>query len=63
MSRPDREWRDVKRQAGCMWGCVTEPFVLVALALAAAMGAYNYGRKAERARLKQERADRSKDDD
>lgn len=56
--RSKREWRDVKRQAGCLWGCLTEPFVLFVLAIGSLFGAYNYGRKAERARLAQERQER-----
>ena len=58
-----QEWRDTKRQAGCLWGCFTEPFVIGALMIGSLFGAYSYGRKAERARLKQEKADRSKADD
>ena len=54
----EREWRDTKRQAGCLWGCLTEPFVIGALVIGSLFGAYNYGRKAERARLKQEKIDR-----
>jgi len=62
--KPDgKEWRDAKRQAGCLWGCLTEPFVIGALMIGSVFGAYSYGRKAERARLKQEKADRSRTDD
>lgn len=53
--RPRREWRDVKRQAGCLWGCLTEPLVLVILAFGSLFGAYKIGRQAERSRLQQER--------
>lgn len=56
--RPKREWRDIKRQAGCLWGCLTEPLVLFVLAIGSLLGAYSYGRKAERARLKQEQQER-----
>jgi hypothetical protein len=61
--RNEREWRDAKRHASCLWSCLTEPFVVVALVIASLVGAYNYGRKAERARLKQEKADREHQDD
>lgn len=54
-SNNQREWRDMKRQAGCVWGCLTEPFVLMALAAASLFGAYSFGRKAERARRDLER--------
>lgn len=58
-----REWRDVKRQAGCVWGCLTEPLVLVVLAIASLFGAYKFGRTTERAREAQERADREQRDE
>lgn len=48
MADNKREWRDMKRQAGCVWGCLTEPFVLAVLALAAALGLYTYHRKVGR---------------
>lgn len=58
-----REWRDAKRHVGCLWGCLTEPFVIASLVIGSLLGAYTFGRKAERARLKQEKLDRSKPDD
>lgn len=58
-----KEWRDTKRQVGCLWGCLTEPFVIGALMVGSIFGAYSIGRKAERARLKQAKTDRSKADD
>lgn len=56
-SRPEpnrREWRDVKRQAGCLWGCLTEPFVIVTLVIGSLFGAYSIGRKAEQSRRQAE---------
>lgn len=58
-----REWRDVKRQAGCLWGCLSEPFVIAGLMIASLFGAYTFGRAAERARKAQERSDREQQDD
>ena len=58
-----REWRDAKRHAGCVWGCLTEPFVLIALVTASMFGAYTFGRKAERVRLEQEKKDETPADD
>ena len=49
-SSDKREWRDVKRQAGCLLGCLTEPFLLVGLALGSLFGVYVLGRKVERRR-------------
>jgi F0F1-type ATP synthase assembly protein I len=53
-----REWRDVKRQAGCLLGCLTEPFVIIALVIGSIFGAYSIGRKAERARRQVEQDER-----
>lgn len=53
-----REWRDVKRQAGCLWGCLSEPFVIIALVIGSLFGAYSIGRKAERSRRQAERDER-----
>lgn len=60
-SNNQREWRDMKRQAGCLWGCLTEPFVLFALATVSLFGAYSFGRKAERARRDLERDQRKQE--
>lgn len=48
--RNKREWRDAKRHAGCLWGCLSEPFVIATLVIGSLFGAYNFGRKAERTR-------------
>jgi F0F1-type ATP synthase assembly protein I len=44
----------VKRQAGCLWGCLTEPFVIVTLVIGSLFGAYSIGRKAEQSRRQAE---------
>ena len=54
-----REWRDTKRHAGCLWSCLSEPFVVAALVIASLFGAYTFGRNAERARLESERREQS----
>jgi hypothetical protein len=41
-------WQTAKRRAGCLLGCLTEPFVLVALVLGGLLGGYFWGRKSER---------------
>jgi hypothetical protein len=53
-----KEWRDVKRQAGCLLGCLTEPFVIITLVIGSIFGAYSIGRKAERSRRQVERDER-----
>ena len=39
------EWRAVKRKAGCLLGCLTEPWVMFVLVIAGVIGGYWWGRR------------------
>ena len=42
---PERETK-LRRRAGCLWGCLTEPLVILVLVLAALLtGRYLWGRR------------------
>ena len=41
----DASWGTVKRRAGCLAGCLTEPFVFVFLILGGLLGGYLWSRK------------------
>lgn len=56
------QWRDTRRHAGCILGCLAEPFVMVALVIASLLGAYTVGRKTERARAKTDKSDKEPPD-
>lgn len=41
----DSSWRTLRRRAGCIAGCLTEPLVIVGLMIGSLVGGFLWGRK------------------
>jgi hypothetical protein len=55
---PDSDnWKNLGRKAGCLWGCLTEPLVLVILAVGTLIGWRLLGQRSRSRREKGEGKD------
>ena len=52
------EWEDVRRKAGCLLGCLTEPLVIIPLVIVALISRAAWKRRRARSLRAEERAHR-----